>query len=1348
MQFDPRILGFYLAATCVAVPVVARASSGPDEVFLADSIVEVAPSAGPAVRSRAAVARPGLSAAETAASMEIEIALRMRNFDELQARIVKGEVIPADEVAAKYLPLPADYEAVAQWITGRGLKITHADPTRLALFVQGSVGEISQALDVTFARVAAEGEEYTSAVSAPAVSSAVAPVVLGIDGLQPHLRLRTPPRAQALHPQASTGAGVPYMPGQILNAYNGTNLSVSGAGQTIAIILHTYPSLTDLSAFWNLSGVSQSSGNVALVPVGTGPAATDDGEAALDAEWSGAIAPGAHIRFYGLSALTFSQTQLALLQIYNDLPSFPSIHQVSMSFGADELNMSTATVQSTSQDLALLASAGVTVLVASGDGGSNPTYDSTSGTWNCTYPSGKTQVGFPASDPNVTAVGGTVLSLGSDGGVSTEEAWSQGSGGVSVLKSRPVWQTGPGVPAGTMRCVPDVAAAGSVESGAEVIYNGSLVQVGGTSWSAPMWAGFCALINEARAGASLPPLGALNPKIYPLIGTNAFWDILTGCNGAYHAGVGFDPCSGIGVPNLANLIQSLAGPPSSATLPVIVSRPASREAVVGSDALIAVTAAGAAPLSCRWQRLAAGGSTWSSLSDSGSYRGTGTTALSIPAATPAMNGDQFRCVLTNALGSVTGPPTALLISTPAAVTTLAGSPNVSGNRDGAGGLALFHMPLGVATDAAGSVYVGDFNGNVIRKVTPAGLVTTFAGNPALSGSADGAGIVAQFSLPSGVAVDAAGTVYVADDGNDTIRKITPDGVGSTLAGLAGVGGNADGTGSAARFCAPRGVAVDAAGNVYVCDTGNNTIRKIMPGGVVSTLAGIGFRGSCDGQGCAAGFNQPRSIAVDSSGTLYVTDTYNDAIRMITPAGSVTTLAGLSGSCGTADGIGSTARFAYPYGIAIDRAGNLYVAEEANAQVRMIAPGGIVSTIAGFTNSEIEADGLGQQAQFNLPMGIAIDPAGVLYVADGDGCTIRRVVPLSLPQVANPPPSQSVVAGQYVVLAASATGGNLSYQWQRNGVAISGATGPAFTVPAAQAADSGGYSVIISNAVGSADVSAGTLTVLPAGSAASRLVNLSARAFAGTGSSNLVVGFSISGAGAKQLLIRGVGPCLSQFQICGPLATPQLDLFDCHSTQVACDTSWGGGAALANAFAQAYAFPLPSGSADSAMLQSLTAGASTAQVSGLGGTTGVALAEVYELDSCSAAARLINLSSRTFVGTGSNAPVAGFVVSGQTSETVLIRAVGPGLGNYGVTGVLATPQLTLYDATGRIVASNTGWANSAALASVFSRVYAFPLSPDSADCALVATLTPGSYTAQVTGLNATTGVALMELYDVP
>jgi len=138
---------------------------------------------------------------------------------------------------------------------------------------------------------------------------------------------------------------------------------------------------------------------------------TDDGEAALDAEWSGAIAPGAHIRFYGLSALTFSQTQLALLQIYNDLPSFPSIHQVSMSFGADELNMSTATVQSTSQDLALLASAGVTVLVASGDGGSNPTYDSTSGTWNCTYPSGKTQVGFPASDPNVTAVGGTVAAV-------------------------------------------------------------------------------------------------------------------------------------------------------------------------------------------------------------------------------------------------------------------------------------------------------------------------------------------------------------------------------------------------------------------------------------------------------------------------------------------------------------------------------------------------------------------------------------------------------------------------------------------------------------------------------------------------------------------------------------------------------------------------------------------------------------------------------------------------------------------------------------------------------------------------------------------------------------------------
>ena len=229
--------------------------------------------------------------------------------------------------------------------------------------------------------------------------------------------------------------------------------------------------------------------------------------------------------------------------------------------------------------------------------------------------------------------------------------------------------------------------------------------------------------------------------------------------------------------------------------------------------------------------------------------------------------------------------------------------------DGTGSAARFYFPNGVAVDSAGNVYVADTNNYTIRKITPSGVVSTLAGLAGSPGSADGTGSAARFNDPYGVAVDSAGNVYVADTGNNTIRKITPSGVVSTLAGLAGSIGSADGTGSAARFFQPYGVAVDSAGNVYVADTNNNTIRKITPSGVVSTLAGLaGSFGSADGTGSAARFYYPEGVAVDSAGNVYVADTGNDTIRKITPSGVVSTLAGLAGSIGSADGTGSAARF--------------------------------------------------------------------------------------------------------------------------------------------------------------------------------------------------------------------------------------------------------------------------------------------------------------------------------------------------------------------------------------------------------------------------------------------------------
>ena len=214
------------------------------------------------------------------------------------------------------------------------------------------------------------------------------------------------------------------------------------------------------------------------------------------------------------------------------------------------------------------------------------------------------------------------------------------------------------------------------------------------------------------------------------------------------------------------------------------------------------------------------------------------------------------------------------------------------------------------------------------------VVSTLAGS-GVPGFADGPGATAQFRNPVGVAVDAAGNVYVADHSNSRIRKVSPAGVVSTLAG-SGLYGFSDGPGATAQFGGPTGVAVDAAGNVYVADLGNQRIRKVSPAGVVSTLAGSGVSGFADGPGATAQFNLPLGVAVDSAGNVYVADGINQRIRKVSPAGVVSTLAG-SGVFGFADGPGATAQFWGPTGVAVDSAGNVYVAEGGNQRIRKVSP---------------------------------------------------------------------------------------------------------------------------------------------------------------------------------------------------------------------------------------------------------------------------------------------------------------------------------------------------------------------------------------------------------------------------
>ena len=333
--------------------------------------------------------------------------------------------------------------------------------------------------------------------------------------------------------------------------------------------------------------------------------------------------------------------------------------------------------------------------------------------------------------------------------------------------------------------------------------------------------------------------------------------------------------------------------------------------------------------------------------------------------------------------------------TPAGVvTTLAGQPLIIGSEDGTGSAAHFFFPWGVATDTAGNVYVMDAYNNTLRKITPGGVVTSVAGLAGNKyGSADGTGSAARFNGPFGVATDNGGNVYVADSNNATIRKITPSGAVSTFAGSAGQRGSADGTGSGARFWYVYGVATDSGGNVYVGDSSNNTIRKITPGGVVTTLAGLaGSTGSTDGTGSAALFNYPYGVATDAGSNIYVADTFNHTIRKVTPAGVVTTLAGLAGSSGSADGTGSAARFNSPFGVATDSSGNVYVADSINDTIRKIAPSGAVTTLAGLAGAYGNTDGTGSDARFFFPSGLVTDSAGNLYVADSSNNTIRKITP--------------------------------------------------------------------------------------------------------------------------------------------------------------------------------------------------------------------------------------------------------------------------------------------------------------------------------------------------------------------
>jgi kumamolisin len=520
------------------------------------------------------------------------VAMPAASQAELEDRVAKGEVVPLDELNQKYSPVAADTKDLVSWLESQGFKVTQVAADNTGVYAEASVDKIEKSLAVNMVRVTKGGLTYTAAKNAPSMPADVAKNVQAIIGLQPfrkaqkHFRICSPKngnrtslvasdpansptgkkssgrlRSARRSPSLSATVGAPssdvknappYLVSEIMKAYNADGLTVTGKGQTIAILIDTVPADSDLELFWSRNSSSVTLNQIETINVNGGPLPTQEGEETLDVEWASGIAPGAKIRIYATGTLQFVDLDLALDRIFADLATQPGMRQLSISLGLGETFMGgpKGEVATQHQKFLRLSAAGVNVFVSSGDAGSNPDDTGHSST-------GPVQAEYQSTDPCVVAVGGTSLTLAAGGEVANETAWTGSGGGKSIFFDRPRWQSGTGVPAGNVRLVPDVSLVADPNTGAFLVLHNQVTQIGGTSWSAPVWAGICAMINEARTTADKPPLPFLNPLIYPLMGSACFRDIQAGTNGEFSAGPGYDMVTGIGVPNVKELIRAL-----------------------------------------------------------------------------------------------------------------------------------------------------------------------------------------------------------------------------------------------------------------------------------------------------------------------------------------------------------------------------------------------------------------------------------------------------------------------------------------------------------------------------------------------------------------------------------------------------------------------------------------------------------------------------------------------------------------------------------------------------------------------------------------------------------------------
>ena len=650
----------------------------------------------------------------------------------------------------------------------------------------------------------------------------------------------------------------------------------------------------------------------------------------------------------------------------------------------------------------------------------------------------------------------------------------------------------------------------------------------------------------------------------------------------------------------------------------------------------------------------------------------------------------------------------------------------------------------------GTVYAGCTDGNVYAFNTAGSVKWTFTvptpTNPALDNSLD-----------SSPALGPDGTLYIhADDGN--LYALTSAGALKWTFPVAGF-----------SYAAPT-IAPD--GTIYI-GTDGGLFYAVTPAGSQKWV----FTAPVSGESIYS------AAAIDAQGNVYfgtLTGNFyslnsSGALRWTYPVGDGITSApalanGLvyfggydgnlyalttAGSLSWKFQMGTQVRASAP---AVDANGivyigcydhNVYAVGPGGALVRTYASDDVIRSSPAIAGTMLYFGSEDHKVyEFNIGAGPAVsDWPMYQYNAERIGTAVSSSLTITAQ-----PSAQSVAVGSPFSLTVGATGPEaLTYQWYLNGTAIAGATSSTYSVASASGANSGSYTAIVTSGASSITSAAAVVTV--SASTPGRIVNLSARADVGTGGNILIAGFVINGSGTKSVVLRGVGPTLgaAPFDVPGVLAQPQLTLVNTSSgSTIVTGTAWGGSASLADIFSLVGAFALPSTSADAAVLESLPAGSYTSEISGVGATTGVALAEIYDADPGSTTANLVNISARADVGTGGNILIAGFVIQGSLPAQVLLRGIGPALGAapFNVPGVLAQPQIDLYDSAGTVIQSNAGWGGTSALTAAFAQVGAFALPANSADAAMIATLPAGSYTLQLSGVNATTGVGLVEVYLIP